>query len=121
MDFKVIAYLTYIIISLGLTVWVGRTLHKHGRSFLLDIFAQDHLLTDSINKLLLIGFYLVNLGYILYNLITRLKIENAIDAIELLSVKVGMIVIVLGIMHFANIFILFKMRAKNKRIVREII
>lgn len=116
MEFKIITYAAYVVISLGLTYWVGNTLHKYGQTFLLDIFDQDEVLTTSINKLLLIGFYLINLGYILVNLITRQAIKTPIDMIELLSEKIGGIVIVLGVMHFTNILILFRMRTRAKKI-----
>jgi len=114
MEYKIITYAIYVTISIGLTLWVGKTLHKYGRTFLLDIFGQDEMLTTSINKLLLIGFYLVNLGYILFNLITRRNVKTTVDMIELLSEKIGLIVIVLGLMHFFNIIILLRMRAKAK-------
>ncbi len=112
MEFKVITYLIYIVISLILTAWVGNTLHKHGRTFLLDIFRQDAVLTDSINKLLLIGFYLINFGYILHNLITKKSIDNGVEMIEHLSTEIGIIVIVLGVIHLVNITILLRMRSR---------
>lgn len=114
MDFKVFSYLVYICISLALTFFVGRALHKHGRVFLSDIFQGDDTLVDSINMLLLIGFYLINLGYILFNLISNRFIQDWVEVIEVLSVKVGTIVIVLGVIHLVNILILMKMRNKNK-------
>ena len=112
MDYKVITYIVYIAISLILTFWVGGTLHKYGRTFLLDIFKKDEVLTDSINKLLLIGFYLLNFGYILYATYTHRSIETATKMIELLSTKIGAIVIVLGVIHVFNILVLLRMRRK---------
>jgi len=112
MEFKVITYIVYIVISLILTFWVGGTLHKYGRTFLLDIFKQNELLTDSINKLLLIGFYLLNFGYILYALYSHRVIESTTQMIELLSTKIGGIVIVLGVIHIFNILVLLRVRRK---------
>ena len=112
MDYKVITYIVYIAISLILTFWVGGTLHKYGRTFLLDIFKQDDVLTDSINKLLLIGFYLLNFGYILYATYSHKTVETATKMIELLSTKIGAIVIVLGVIHVFNILVLLRMRRK---------
>jgi len=112
MELKALTYLIYVIISLALAFSVGKILHKHGKKFLMDIFKGDETLVDSINMLLLIGFYLVNLGYILFTLITRNKVENWVEVIELLSTKIGSIVIVLGLMHFVNILILFKLRSR---------
>ncbi len=112
MDYLVITYALYITLTIGLTFWVGNVLFNNGRTFLKTIFGSDEELCDSVNRLLLVGFYLVNFGYVLYNLQTRKAIHTFADCIELLSVKVGFIVIVLGIMHFINIFTLFYLRRK---------
>lgn len=114
MDATVITYLTYIAISIGLIVWVGRTLFNNGRVFLLQVFDED-IIADSVNKLLLVGFYLINIGYMVYNL----KIYNAINStregIETLSVKIGIIILILGVMHFFNIFVLFKLKKSSTK------
>ena len=68
MNPKVAAYLVYLAISLGLTLWVGRTLFRNGRVFLVDIFKGNTELADSVNHLLVVGFYLINFGYICLNL-----------------------------------------------------
>ena len=72
-------------------------------------------MVDSVNHLLLIGFYLINFGYVLRNLIVRAEITSAAATIEMLSIKIGLIVIVLGVMHFFNLFILFMFRSKAKK------
>jgi hypothetical protein len=58
------AYLAYVAISIALCVWVGRTLHRNGRAFLVDVFAAREDLADSVNHLLVVGFYLINFGYV---------------------------------------------------------
>ena len=58
------AYLAYLTISISLTVWVARTLMKNGRVFLLDTFLENQPLADSVNHLLVVGFYLINAGYV---------------------------------------------------------
>ena len=115
MNYLVITYSVYLILTVILTVWVGRTLFSNGRVFLIEIFEGDENLVDSINKLLLIGFYLINFGYALRNLIIRGALVDAADCIEMLSVKIGLIIIVLGIMHFFNLSILFMFRYKAKK------
>jgi len=115
MNYLVITYAIYIILTVLLTMWVGRTLFNSGRIFLMEIFDRDDELVDSVNKLLLIGFYLINFGYVLRNLIIRKPIVNVAESIEMLSVKIGLIVIILGVMHFFNLFILFMFRAKAKK------
>src|SRR5215210_4817234 len=60
----VITYLSYVCLSVALTVWVAQTLHKNGRIFLVDVFHGNEALADSVNHLLVVGFYLINFGYV---------------------------------------------------------
>lgn len=96
------AYIAYLAISIGLTVWVAHTLSKNGLIFLVDCFGHDEQLARSTNHLLVVGFYLVNLGWILLTLRFGDEPETAADAIRFLSTKIGIVVIVLGVMHFFN-------------------
>ena len=57
-----ITYTIYTILSLALTVWVGRTLFSNGRIFIIDSFNGNIEMADAVNKLLLVGFYLLNIG-----------------------------------------------------------
>ncbi len=57
-------YIVYIALSIPLTVWVAQTLHKNGRVFLVDSFRGNERLADSVNHLLVVGFYLINIGYV---------------------------------------------------------
>ena len=118
MDATVITYLVYIIISIGLIIWVGRTLFNNGRVFLLQVFDEAEI-ADSVNKLLLVGFYLINVGYMVYNLKIFKSIESTRASIETLSVKIGMIILILGVMHFFNIFVLFRLK-KNSKVGNEL-
>ena len=107
-------YLSYLAISIGLTVWVARTLHKSGRVFLVDAFHGNAELADSVNHLLVVGFYLINVGYIAVALKTGEAMTSAREVIELESGKVGVVLLILGAMHFFNIFVLSRMRQKAR-------
>jgi hypothetical protein len=102
-------YLVYLALSIILTVWVGHTLHKNGRPFLVHAFDGNTTLADSINNLLLVGFYLVNFGFVSLTLKTSTPVTDAQQSIEVLSVKVGMVLLVLGAMHFFNMHMLHKL------------
>jgi hypothetical protein len=102
-------YLSYLALSIALTVWVGHTLHKNGRPFLVHAFDGNTTLADSINNLLLVGFYLINFGWVSLALKTQSPVDNPQQAIEVLSVKVGMVLFVLGGMHFFNMHMLHKL------------
>src|SRR6476659_11452136 len=105
-------YLAYLILSVGLTVWVARTLHQNGRIFLVDSFHGNEALADSVNHLLVVGFYLINIGYVTLALRYGAKAADLKEALEMLSTKVGLVLVVLGIMHFFNLFIFSKMRRR---------
>ena len=107
-----VTYLTYLAISISLTVWVAQTLHKNGRIFLIDVFQGNESLADSVNHLLVVGFYLINLGYVSLALKLGYNIESTSEGIEALSWKVGLVLIVLGGMHFFNLFIFSRMRRR---------
>ena len=106
-------YLIYLALSIALTVWVGRTLHKNGRVFLVDVFHGNETLADSVNHLLVVGFYLINFGYVSLALKLGYAIETAEQSVEALSVKIGMVLLVLGGMHLFNLFVFSRMRRRS--------
>ena len=114
MTIGITTYLIYLAISIALTIWVARTLHKNGRVFLVDVFHGNEALADSVNHLLVVGFYLINFGYISLALKLGYEIEDAQQGIEALSYKIGMVLIVLGTMHLFNLFVFSRMRRRNK-------
>lgn len=108
----VVMYLIYLLISVALTVWVAKTLHKNGRIFLVDSFLGNEGLADSVNHLLVVGFYLINIGFVTLALKYGDKATNAQSALEILSTKIGFVLVVLGFMHFFNLFVFSKMRRR---------
>jgi hypothetical protein len=112
MNYIIITYCFYLTITIALTIWVAKTLFKNGKVFLVDIFHGNKELADSVNNLLLVGFYLVNIGYAVYTLQVTSSITNFQEVIEKLSLKVGCIVLILGGMHFFNLYIFFTLRKK---------
>jgi hypothetical protein len=112
MSVEIMTYLVYLAISIALTVWVAHTLHKNGRVFLVDVFHGNEPLADSVNHLLVVGFYLINLGYVCLALKLGYSLASAQEGIEALSLKVGMVLLVLGGMHFFNLFIFSRMRRR---------
>jgi|SRR5690606_6571318 len=101
-----LTYVAYLGISTGLTVWVARTLSKNGRVFLVDSFEQNEELADSINHMLVVGFYLINMGYVTLALKLGTKPGTTEEAIEFLSTKIGLVLLVLGAMHFFNLYVI---------------
>lgn len=112
MNYIIITYCFYLVITISLTVWVARTLFKNGKIFLIDIFHGNKELADSVNNLLLVGFYLINIGYAVYTLQVTSSVTNFQEVIEKLSLKIGLIILILGAMHFFNLYIFFTLRKK---------
>ena len=97
-----LAYALYLSISLGMTIWVARTLSTNGEVFLVQCFGHNEQLAKSTNHLLVVGFYLVNIGFITLTLSAGSEPQTWPEMIRFLSGKVGLAVIVLGAMHFFN-------------------
>lgn len=105
-------YIVYIALSLSLTVWVAHTLHQNGRIFLIDSFHGNERLADSVNHLLVVGFYLINIGYVALALKEGVAPADVRQVLETISRKIGVVMLVLGAMHFFNIFVFSKMRRR---------
>lgn len=112
MSHILVLYALYLAITVTLTVWVARTLFRNGRLFLIDIFHGNTDLAQAVNNLLLVGFYLVNIGYAVYTLQIVQEINNSRILVEVLSLKIGAIILILGCMHFLNMFIFFRLRKR---------
>jgi len=113
MEIIVITYLLYLAISVLLTIWVARTLFKNGRIFLVDVFHGNESLADSVNHLLVVGFYLVNLVYVSLALKLGYEVESWRAGIEALSWKIGLVLLVLGVMHFFNLLVFTRIRRSS--------
>jgi hypothetical protein len=96
------AYALYLVITLAITIWVARTLSKNGEVFLTQCFGHDAQLAQSTNHLLVVGFYLVNIGFITLTLSLGKEPTSYAETIRFLSAKIGLAVLVLGGMHFFN-------------------
>lgn len=108
-----LVYVPYAAIALTLTVWLARALSRHGEVFLADVFPAKPLLASAINQLLVIGFYLVNLGWALLLLRANeveLQVHTPADAIALLTTRLGLLLLLLGGAHLANLYVFHRVR-----------
>lgn len=112
------AYCLYIIISIFITVFVSRTLSKNGEVYLIDGFNGNDVLAKSVNHMLVVGFYLLNLGFVLIRMQNggRLgRLDHVESVIIYLSSNVGLVLLVLGVVHFVNMYIIHKFRDNQIR------
>ena len=112
MNATVVTYGLYLMIALPLTVWVARNLFRNGRIFLVECFHGNEPLADSVNQLLVVGFYLVNFGFVALYLKIINEVQEVRGVFEALSGKLGVVLLVLGGMHFFNLLIFTKMRKR---------
>lgn len=113
MTIGISTYVVYLVISSAFTVWVGRTIYKNGRVFLIDVFHGNESLADSVNHLLVCGFYLISFGYVSLALRLGYTVFDAQEAVEALSTKIGAVLVVLGMMHFGNLFLFTHLRRRK--------
>ena len=109
MDLRIADYVVYLGASACLTVWVGSTLYRNGRVFLVSVFKEPGL-ADSVNHLLVVGFYLVNLGAAAILINAGGGPRSLADMIQETVTRIGVVLLVLGSMHFFNMFVLHLLR-----------
>jgi len=105
-----LTYSVYLSASLLITVYVGRTLYRNGRCFLINCLEGNVRAADAVNYLLLAGYYLVNVAFVVLMLTTRESVTTPMEVIDVLSTKVGIVCVTLGVMHLFNLFVLTTFR-----------
>jgi hypothetical protein len=113
-SFANVVYLVYAAASLGLTIWLARTLFKNGEVFLEEVFADNPRMAAAVNHLLVVGFYLLNLGYALLTLRADHQVVSATDAIETLAMKLGALLLALGALHMGNLYLFHRIRRRGQ-------
>ena len=109
-----VTYSVYAGVALVLTLWLARTLFSNGAVFLEEVFSGDERMATAVNRLLVVGFYLVNFGWAMLMLRSR-PVADLTDAIEVVAGKLGQLMLLLAAMHFANLLIFHRIR-QNARL-----
>ncbi len=113
---NLIASLLYLTITYVITVRVGLSLYRHGRVFILNLMEGDEAFTDNINRLLLLGYYLLNLGYAAILMATWERVETLAGLFELVGAKTGSIIFLLGTIHFFNMAVIYWLAQKHHKL-----
>lgn len=108
----IVTYIIYLVISIAITLGVGRALTRSGRTFLTGVFGGDAGLADAVSQLLVVGSYLLNLGFVILTIRMSGDISSARQGLQLLTVKIGEFLPVLGALHFANLAELAHVRSR---------
>ena len=104
MNFNLITYAIYLPIICFIMVKVGWLFYKNGEIFLINLFNQDISVIKSINNLLLIGYYLTNIGYAIITISYWSKLNSLLEVVNSLAYTLGKIILILAILHYNNIF-----------------
>lgn len=112
-SYLVPVYAAYALITVSLTVWLARTLFKNGAVFLEDVFKDEPRMAEAVNRLLVVGFYLFNLGYAAL-IMKAERGDTVIQAVEVLAWKLGALLLSLGAMHFTNLYIFYRIRRRAR-------
>ena len=115
MDLTVVAYAVYLLISVALTVWVARTLSQNGRIFLADVLHGNEKLADAVNHLLVVGFYMLNLGYAFYILRTAERGFDAVGAVQYFVSRLALLLVTLAVIHFLNVAVFWHIRGRGEQ------
>ncbi|MCB0768917.1 MAG: hypothetical protein KDC00_00745 [Flavobacteriales bacterium] len=119
MNLNLLAYFLFFPAMLALAVGVAQTCHRHGRPWMLGLFEDNDVLVDAVNNILLVGCYLVNLGYIALVMADWEDVITTEQLLGTLGQHMGTIILVLAGLHYQNITVLltwshFKHRHKPK-------
>lgn len=111
---NVLAYIIYLLLTYVITVKVGLILYRNGRAYILRLFNGNEHLTDSINRLLLTGYYLLNLGYAAIMINNWKTLHTAEQVLVSVFTMTGKIMLVLAVIHFFNMLAIYLISKKKK-------
>lgn len=107
------AQLSFLTLAVTATIFVGRTLYRHGRIFLVDAFGGNSPLADAVNHLLVVGFYLINVGYVCESSDVSYRVDTFSELITVVAARLGTVLLVLGVMHFLNLYVFSRIRRRG--------
>ena len=107
----VIVYVAYAMTAIGLTAWLARTLSRNGAVFLRDVFKEKQALAEAVNRLLVVGFYMLNLGYALFVLRGSGGMD-AFEAVQFFVNRLSRLLLALALLHFVNVLVFWRIRAR---------
>ncbi len=111
--FLVPVYIAYAVFAIGLTIGLARVLFRSGAVFLEDVFKDAPKMAEAVNRLLVVGFYLLNLGYAAL-IMKAHGAQTAVIAAEVLAWKLGALLVSLGVMHFFNMYLFYRIRRRSQ-------
>ncbi len=127
MNYHIIAYSIYLPVTIILSIWIAKSLHKNTKAFLMEKFGGRRELAEATNNLIQTGFYLIALGYSFNHMQIQatehylngerkwMEMTGSRETIETLAAKLGSFTLVLGILLFINFFVMIMIQASKKQ------
>jgi hypothetical protein len=109
----IVLYLLYIAICAGLTIVVGSALVRSGRVVMTGMFGDERV-AGAVSRLVVLGLYLLNFGYVALTLGATAHVTTAAQAVGILSVKLGEELLVLGALHLTSLIVLARIRRRQQ-------
>ena len=108
MNLNILGYAIYLIITTFIIVKVGKICYQNGNIYV-SALIPDHMdLCHRTNQILLLGYYLLNIGYCAMTLISWETIHSFSQLIEVIAYKSATIIAIIAVMHYVNIFTITK-------------
>lgn len=117
MNYNILSYLIYGCITVYIICYVGKMFYRNGRIFILRLFSQNQLLTDTTNNILLTAYYLFNIGYAVVQLSFWENVTSVATIISSIAHKTGVLVLILAITHYFNLFVIYLLSYKSKQLI----
>ena len=120
MNYNVGAYIIFLGLMIFIIVYVGRYFYSNGRVFIISLFHGNVSLADQVNKLLLIGYYLFNIGYSFIKLKQWQKISNLEMMFSSLASNTGVLIFLLALIHYLNMLVIYQLsKSKSNSITHK--
>jgi hypothetical protein len=114
----VTVYILYLVISVVLTIVTATVLTRSGKTFLTRVFGGDEALGQALSRLFAVGFYLLNFGFIILAMRSSATVHGTRQAMDLLSVKLGEALLIIGALHLLNVLVLARISRRSGGLTR---
>lgn len=108
MNWNITAYVCYLTITGGIIYKVGKICYYNGIIMVQQLLPHHVEWCVRINQILLVAYYLVNMGYGATCLIHWDHIQTAQQLVETIAQKTALIMGIIAFLHYMNIYIIIK-------------
>ena len=113
MNYNISVYFVFITLVSFIIIYVGRYFYTNGRVFIVSLLHDNVPLADNINRLLLVGYYLVNIGYAFIKLKQWPKIDAVATWFSSLATNMATLILILALLHYMNMLIIYSLSKSN--------